>query len=128
MRRYRNGSHQVRGNARRPFRHVRRIQKLANSAAIHYSLLPIHCLGSSPSVVLCYDVMGRQTRAVDAAGITTFAYDVFGSLTNETVVGVAGTNTIERFYGTFGRGGEGSDSATYVRAIRNWRLLCLLER
>ena len=58
---------------------------------------------STPSVVLCYDVMGRQTRAVDAAGITTFAYDSFGSLTNETVVGVAGTNTIERFYDAFGR-------------------------
>ena len=57
---------------------------------------------STPSVVLCYDVMGRQTRAVDAAGITTFAYDTFGSLTNETVVGVAGTNTIERFYDAFG--------------------------
>ena len=58
---------------------------------------------STPSVVLCYDAMGRQTRAVDAAGITTFAYDAFGSLTNETVVGVAGTNTIERFYDAFGR-------------------------
>ena len=32
-----------------------------------------------------------------------FLYDTFGSLTNETVVGVAGTNTIERFYDTFGR-------------------------
>ncbi len=41
MRRYRNGSHQVRGNARRPFRHARRIQKIANSATVHYSLLPI---------------------------------------------------------------------------------------
>ena len=58
---------------------------------------------STPSVVLTYDAMGRQTRAVDAAGITTFAYDSFGSLTNETVVGVAGTNTIERFYDAFGR-------------------------
>ena len=58
---------------------------------------------STPSVVLCYDAMGRQTRAVDAAGVTTFAYDTFGSLTNETVVGVAGTNTIERFYDAFGR-------------------------
>ena len=58
---------------------------------------------STPSVVLTYDAMGRQTRAVDAAGVTTFAYDSFGSLTNETVVGVAGTNTIERFYDAFGR-------------------------
>ena len=102
-RRYRNGSHQVRGNARRPFRHVRRIQKIANSATVHYSLLPIRYSDSTPSVVLCYDAMGRQTRAVDAAGITTFAYDSFGSLTNETVIGVAGTNTIERLYDAFGR-------------------------
>ena len=57
----------------------------------------------TPSIVLSYDAMGRQTRAIDAAGTTTFAYDVFGSLINETVVGVAGTNTIERFYDTFGR-------------------------
>ena len=58
---------------------------------------------NTPTVTLAYDAMGRQVRAVDAAGVTTFAYDVFGSLTNETVVGVAGTNTIERFYDTFGR-------------------------
>ena len=57
----------------------------------------------TPSVVLAYDAMGRQTRAIDAAGTTTFAYDAFGSLTNETVIGVAGTNTIERFGDTFGR-------------------------
>ena len=31
------------GRARRPFRHACRIQKLANSATIHYSLLPVHC-------------------------------------------------------------------------------------
>lgn len=35
--------------------------------------------------------------------VTTFLYDDFGALTNETVVGVAGTNTIERFYDNFGR-------------------------
>ena len=35
--------------------------------------------------------------------VTTFLYDDFGALTNETVVGVAGTNTIERFYDAFGR-------------------------
>ena len=35
--------------------------------------------------------------------MTTFAYDDFGAVTNETVVGVAGTNTIERFYDSFGR-------------------------
>ena len=35
--------------------------------------------------------------------VTTFLYDSFGSITNETVIGVAGTNTIERFYDDFGR-------------------------
>ena len=58
---------------------------------------------NTPTVTLTYDAMGRQTQAVDAAGVTTFVYDDFGSLINETVVGVAGTNTIERFYDAFGR-------------------------
>ena len=35
--------------------------------------------------------------------MTTFLYDDFGALTNETVLGVAGTNMIERFYDNFGR-------------------------
>ena len=43
--------------------------------------------------------------AHDAAGRTTFLYDSFGSLTNETVIGVAGTNTIERYWDSFGRTG-----------------------
>ena len=32
------------GRVRRSFRHARRIQKLANSAAAHYSPFPIHSL------------------------------------------------------------------------------------
>ena len=36
-------------------------------------------------------------------GVTTFLYDSFASLTNETVIGVAGTNTIERYWDEFGR-------------------------
>ena len=36
-------------------------------------------------------------------GGTAFLYDSFGSLTNETVIGVSGTNTIERFWDDFGR-------------------------
>ena len=36
-------------------------------------------------------------------GGTAFLYDSFGSLTNETVIGVAGTNIIERFWDDFGR-------------------------
>ena len=57
----------------------------------------------TPGISLVYDAMGRQIRTTDAAGTTTFAYDVSGANTNETVVGVAGTNTIERFTDTFGR-------------------------
>ena len=57
----------------------------------------------TPAVALSYDAMGRQVAAVDAAGTTAFAYDTFGANTNETVTGVAGTNTIERLYDEFGR-------------------------
>ena len=58
---------------------------------------------STPTIALSYDAMGRQTEARDAAGLTAFLYDSFGSLTNETVIGVAGTNSIDRFYDNFGR-------------------------
>ena len=57
----------------------------------------------TPTVSLACDALGRQTEARDAAGTTTFLYDSFGSLTNEAVIGVAGTNTVERFYDNFGR-------------------------
>ena len=57
----------------------------------------------TPTIALRYDAMGRQVEAHDAAGVTTFAYDDYGANTNETVIGVAGTNVIERFYATFGR-------------------------
>ena len=57
----------------------------------------------TPTVSLAYDTLGRQTEARDVAGVTTFLYDSFGSLTNETVVGVAGTNTIIRHWDEFGR-------------------------
>ena len=58
---------------------------------------------STPSISLVYNRAGRQIRAEDAAGVTMFAYDEFGPVNNETVVGVAGTNTIERFYDNYGR-------------------------
>ena len=58
---------------------------------------------NTPTISLSYDALGRQIEAVDAAGVTTFLYDSFGSLTNETVVGVAGTNTIIRYWDDFGR-------------------------
>ena len=57
----------------------------------------------TPSVTLSYDAFGRQTNAVDAAGVTTFSYDIWGSLTNETAIGAAGTNTIERDWDNYGR-------------------------
>ena len=57
----------------------------------------------TPTVTLFYDAMGRQTNSVDAAGVTTFRYDDFGSLTNETVVGAAGENTIIRHWDAYGR-------------------------
>jgi len=58
---------------------------------------------NTPTVSLAYDALGRQTEAHDAAGVTTFLYDSFGTLTNETVIGVAGTNTIIRHWDSFGR-------------------------
>ena len=57
----------------------------------------------TPTISLTYDTLGRQISAHDAAGVTTFLYDSFGSITNETVVGVAGTNTIIRHWDSFGR-------------------------
>ena len=57
----------------------------------------------TPTVSLKYDALGRQIEARDAAGVTTFIYDSFGSVTNETVIGVAGTNTIIRYWDEFGR-------------------------
>ena len=58
---------------------------------------------TTPTIALSYDALGRQTSAIDAAGTTIFSYDAFGANTNETVVGVAGTNILERFHDTFGR-------------------------
>ncbi len=57
----------------------------------------------TPTISLAYNRAGRQVQAIDAAGVTTFLYDAFGAVTNETVIGVAGTNTIERYYDSFGR-------------------------
>ena len=67
------------------------------------SLVNVVYSDGTPMVSIAYDVFGRKTAAYDAAGVTTLYYDFFGTLTNETVIGVAGTNTIERFYDTFGR-------------------------
>ena len=58
---------------------------------------------NTPTVALRYDALGRPVEAHDAAGVTTFAYDAYGANTNETVIGVAGTNVLERFNDGFGR-------------------------
>ena len=57
----------------------------------------------TPTVSLSYDALGHQIETHDAAGVTTFLYDSFGALTNETVVGVAGTNTVIRYWDSFDR-------------------------
>lgn len=57
----------------------------------------------TPAMSLFYDAMGRQVEAHNAAGMTTFTYDAFGSLTNENIIGVIDTNTIERYWDTYGR-------------------------
>ena len=41
----------------------------------------------TPDVSLRHDAMGRMVEARDAAGVTTFAYDAYGTVTDETVVG-----------------------------------------
>ena len=58
---------------------------------------------NTPTVSLTYDALGRQISVHDAAGLTAFLYDSFGSLTNETVVGIGGTNTIIRHWDNYGR-------------------------
>ena len=57
----------------------------------------------TPTISLAYNRAGRQIRAIDAAGLTTIGYDEFGSITNETIVGIVGTNVIERYYDGYGR-------------------------
>ena len=57
----------------------------------------------TPTVSTRNDALGRQVEAHDAAGVTTFAYDAYGANTNETIVGIAGTNVLERFADAYGR-------------------------
>ena len=57
----------------------------------------------TPTISLAYNRAGRQVRAEDAAGVTTFLYDDFGAVTTETVIGVAGPNTIIRHWDNYGR-------------------------
>ena len=56
----------------------------------------------TPSVTLAYDAMGRQTNAVDVAGVATFTYDSFGSQTGEIINGLYAKNIV-RHYDLFGR-------------------------
>lgn len=57
----------------------------------------------TPPISISNDALGRQIEARDAAGVTTFAYDAYGMNTNETVVGLASTNVLERFVDAYGR-------------------------
>ena len=57
----------------------------------------------TPTISIVYNRAGQQIEAHDAAGVTTFLYDDFGAVTNETVLSVAGTNVIERYYDSVGR-------------------------
>lgn len=57
----------------------------------------------TPTVSVLNDALGRQVEAHDAAGVTTFVYDAYGANTNETIVGIAGTNVLERFADAYGR-------------------------
>ena len=52
---------------------------------------------------LITNIVERVGTQGAAYGGTAFLYDSFCSLANETVIGVAGTNTIERFWDDFGR-------------------------
>ena len=56
----------------------------------------------TPPISLVYDAMGRQTNAVDAAGVATFTYDSFGSQIGETINGIYSKNIV-RHYDSFGR-------------------------
>ena len=84
----------------------------------------------TPTISLAYNRVGRQIQAIDAAGVTTFAYDDFGAVTNETVVGVAGANTIERFYDNFGRDAgyalSFGDCPHWGKVIENWIIAAVL--
>ena len=57
----------------------------------------------TPTVSMLYDAMGRQTNVVDAAGVTTFTYDKYGAVTNETVASMACTNSLMRYWDAYGR-------------------------
>ena len=57
----------------------------------------------TPQVSMLYNAVGRKVAVSDVAGRTFFIYDDFGSLTNETVSGLYGTNTLARRWDEYGR-------------------------
>ena len=61
----------MRGNARRPFRHARRIQKLANSATAHSSLLPDHYFIWDPTE----PVATRPLAWLDGTSVAYYTHD-----------------------------------------------------
>ena len=56
----------------------------------------------TPSVTLAYDAMGRQTNAMDAAGMTATAYNDFGDAASETVNGLY-SRTVSHVRDGYGR-------------------------
>ena len=93
---YRNGSHQVRGNARRPFRHARRVQKLANSATAHSSLLPDHYFIWDPAEPVATRPLGWNRNG-------DLSYYVFDGNKNDSEVIVSdGTLAAHYEYAPFG--------------------------
>ncbi len=84
-------------------------------------LLSIDYADTTPDIAYTYDALGRQTAATDAAGTTTFTYDVTGQLTSEQVNGLY-SKTLTRHYDTFGRNvgysvdGDRKQSITYDSA------------
>ena len=57
---------------------------------------------STPSVIFVYDAMGRQSAVADAVGVSSFSYDGYGDMAEETVSG-AYAKSIVRHRDAFGR-------------------------
>ncbi len=58
---------------------------------------------TTPSVSICYNVLGLQTNVQDSSGVVKYFYSENGYLTNETFASVSETNSIDRYWDDFGR-------------------------
>ncbi len=57
----------------------------------------------TPTVVRAYDVLGRLTNVLDAAGTTTYEYNAVGDLHRVVVDAGEEQNTVEHYHDEFGR-------------------------